>query len=367
VGAFVGNVTSPFLRRRKGRIGKDKYLEKVAPTWAGAEIKIAMGNYECMICSPNASGSYQRSANGAESAWTTHALLATLFIGNGLPANGGRARPFSEFFALNPNAILMPLTPVGTHTGFGGTLFRSFPGVFNLPSVGDVAGHPQEDLCWTTDGNCFLSVGAMSANTVKARGGYFIEAPEVLLIPVGAGAGLGAYSVVTIDEPAIKDNFYTWILGFGNGAQPFVRVQRTIHPKGVGAGTWTFTNIANPGTGISTRWLVDGAVVITENQTDKLARSIDYGKTFTAVTSANMGPVHDFWRYGRRYFEIARDTPRCMVSQNKGLTWAANPVAFPSGTFVPDKTIAMPFGQRFILGHDGAVNRCYVHKPFMDI
>jgi hypothetical protein len=365
MGAFVGAVTSPFLRRRKGRIGKDKWIEKAAPALAGAEIKIALRNHEGIICAVNAAAAYQLSTDLAAT-WQTIPMLATLFLGNALPARGGAPmRPYSEFKENDIDFAQMPVTPNGTHTGFGGTLFTSTPGLKNIKSVGDVAGHPQEDLCWSTDGNCFLSVGAMSANTIKARGGYILEAPEILLIPVGAGAANGAYSCQAIDDPSDADKFYTWIVGFGNISQPLVRVRRT---KPLAGGVWTFTNITNPGTGSQTRFLVDGAVIISDSHLDKLLRSTDYGKTFSLVTSLNMGTSHDLWRFGRRYFHMAESAPRIRFSSNKGLTWTTLTPGLPSGTAVPNRTVADPFGpNRYVFCRDGAANRCYIFKPFMDI
>jgi hypothetical protein len=154
-------------------------------------------------------------------------------------------------------------------------------------------------------------------------------------------------------------------MGDLNGGFPF----HHIHRKPVG---WrpasNAADAANPVAGLIVRkWIQYRNMVIGIGTLLDGVRSFNYGVTFSALVNVTgAGPANAIWRYGNRFFVCGRDIPRLRISKNFGTTWSTNPVALPSATAIPS-AICEHQEQRYVFCNDGAINRVYIHKPYMDI
>lgn len=360
MGAFVGAVTSPFLRRRKGRIGADKWIEKTAPTYAGAEIQFAAGNHIALVCCPNASTTYQWNDTQGDGAWTSVALLVNQRIGNVEgPKKDGRMRPFFEDMDFETWNEQQSFNTGGILSGTGGALyFISAEGRFAKSAV-IVPGRPQEDIAWTNDGKYFMSAGAAGAGLVTCRGGLNPAAPESFTY--ASAVANGCASIHPLDDPA--NPYPNFIVGDNSDAavRPFHRITRKD-------AVWSSVDIDSGMISgfIPQKWIQHRDLVIGIGSKPAIARSTDLAKSFTSVASGGGTQVNDIWRYGNRLFLACQDHPRLRISKDYGKTWINNPTALPSGTAIPSAT-AEQWNTRYLFCHDGAVNRLYIHKPYTDI
>ena len=368
MGAFVGDFTSPFFRRRKGRIGQDKVVEHTpAPALAGAEFRFAASNGIIIMCGPNAATTVQISKDSGAS-WAGLGVVAPDFIGN--LATGGHpaaAKPFNIFVAQgaspqNNNAI----DTVGAHPGIGGGSIRfNRDGNFNV-EVYTVANAPQESIAYTEDGTYFCSVGAKLAGLAECAGGRVGVAVEFFDFACTAANGMATVIPLTLDP---NTPFEASFIGCeasaaGDAFQPH-KIWR------IGAGSWGHKGINVPAiVGNPSREAIQrGAVIIfTDAANPVIMRSVDYGETWTEITMTGgaVGPTKDLFRYGRFAYILMRDTPRIMRSRNNGTTWEQSPVQLISATAIPD-VACMHNGDRMIFCHDGAANRIYKFKHANDI
>jgi len=373
MGAFVGEVTSPFLRRRKGRVGKDVWAEKTAPPFAGARIKMALGSHASMICSPNASNTWAHSSDEGNT-WTLHALPANNFIGNALEAgNPGAMRPFYEFLYFDLWHLQQCFMLVGTVTAVGGQAWIIPPeGKTVFPSF-TVAARPQEAVSWSPDGACFMSCGASDAGgLIHCRGGkdmFAVGAPDQFTMGQTPGAN-GAWSSHSINPGGpgrVRDKEYYFLSSSSDADENLLFARRKVIPS---EPTWDNQEGVNPMTdGIIGQWLVVNNLIMGVSGTGTAAvngiRSLDNGATWSTMPGF-ASPKYDLWRFGRRFYICGRDNPKIIQSKNNGATWQTHPRQLPSATAIPTR-LAWYWDNFYLFCHDGAVNRCYNFKPYLEI
>ena len=368
MGAFVGDKTSPFFRRRKGRVGQDKVVEHTpAPALAGVEIRFAASNGAIIVCGVNAATSVQVSKNNGAS-WGALAIVAPDFIGNGA-VNGHClvAKPFNIYVAQGANPQNNnALDGAGAHPGIGGASIRiNRDGHFNVETF-TVAGAPQESIAYTEDGTYFCTVGAKVAGNAECGGGKVGVAAELFDFPCTAANGMATVAALNDPNTPYEAAFIGAEASAAGDALQIHKIWRL--PT---AATWGHRGIITGAiVGNPTREIMQiGRVIIfTDSNNPVICRSLDYGETWTeiAMTGGANGPTKDIFRYGRFLYMLMRDAPRIMRSRNKGTTWEQSPVQLISGTAIPD-VACMHNGDRMIFCHDGAANRIYKFKHAMDI
>lgn len=372
MGAFVAQKVSPFLRRRKGRVGLDVWAEKTAPTFAGAEINSAAGNYLCMICAPNASGTWQHNDTQGEGAWVSHSMPALAFIGNSALTRGHIIdRPFFEKLDIELWHLQCSFAITGIITGTGGGIWYITPDGKTVFAITSVAGVPQEAVAFEDNGRYCIVVGALSGPNMLGRGGEFFS-PNPISIPSEPGS-LGFRSATFLPDslaakhaqgsPPRSRTTPVFLCGDTSTGQPIRKLHRKADT------TWEqYKQDTNPSTGNEiTSWLILPGrclvVGVSSNATGGL-RSVDGATTWEAI-SPNAGPINGVWNYGNRLYCITRDAPRFLVSYDWGKTWAAS-TALPSGTAVPSQHV-FHYEKRFVFCHDGAVNRLYTMRNYGEI
>lgn len=361
MGAFVSDKTSPFLRRRKGRVGQDTIVEHTpAPALAGAAFRFAASNGVIIACGPNAATSIQVSKNSGAS-WSALALIAPNFIGNSSESGPCLIdKPNNIYVAQTPNNTA--LDGAGAHPGIGGAVTRiARDGNFSTEAY-TVAGAPQESLAYTSDGTYFCSVGAKVAANAECAGGRVGVAVEFFDFP----ATTHMSSVIALQDPRIP--FEASFIGAeGSAALDPFQAHKFWR---VSAATWAHKGINVPAiVGVSSRAGLqrDALIIFTDTANARIVRSLDHGETWTLINMGGLNsPTRDMFRHGRFIHMILRDAARVRRSRNNGTTWEDSPVQLPSGTAVPDIS-CVHNGERYIFCHDGAANRIYKFKHANDI
>lgn len=366
MGAFVGAVTSPFFRRRKGRIGREVVVEHTpAPALGGATVRFAASNGSIVVCGPNAAASVQVSKNSGAS-WAALGIVAPDVIGNNATAGHCLvAKPFNPYVALGANPHQNnALDAAGNHPGIGGAAMRiNRDGNFNN-ELYTVAGAPQESIAYTEDGTYFCTVGAKVAGVAECAGGRVGVAVEFFDFPCTAANGMS--TVIPLVDP--NTPFAAAFIGCEASAA--LDVFQAHKMWRVTAATWGHRAINVPAiVGVSGHegFQRNEVIIFSDASNPNIIRSRDYGETWEkiAITGA-VGPTKDIYRYGRFLYCLMRDSPRVMRSRTMGATWEQNPIQLPSGTAVPDVCIVHD-NENWIFCHDGAANRIYHIKHPMDI
>ena len=380
MGAFVSNVTSPFFRRRKGRVGRDIWTQTGTPPFAGARIKSAAMNHICMICAPNASNSWAKSADGGAT-WTTHTLPANNFIGNALEgANCIAVRPYYEKLDIDQWHLQLAFYAVGAITGVGGGSWLIKPEGTTANPGFTVPNRPQEAISWSDDGAVFMSTGSSDAGgLMHSRGGRnFFAVPAADQFTMGSNPpNNGAWSSkwwrgTPSNAGRSRPGEYYFLSSSSDADQNFLYARRKVVPS---EPTWDNLDIVNPMNGNTmSEWLVyrDGRIIMGIGSTAVLqevgVRSIDFAVSWNIMPGVATSPRYDIWRYGGRVYVCGRDVPRIVISRNNGVSWAAHPSQLPSATAIPTKKAIHPFtGEFYIFAHDGAVNRVYKFRPYLEI
>ena len=359
MGAFVGNVTSPFFKRRKGRIGKDVWIEKIAPIYAGAEIKMAVGNHQALICCPNFAVDYQYNLTGGNDAWISVALPAGGHIGEN-PAFKcvmGSVRPVINDYVADKGIFYAAGLDLGALTG---AIFRINSTPFANAKIANVPGQAwQQSIVWTEDGRFFCTVGTATPGTMTCRGGDNPDNPEtVILTRLDSGS-----SVHAIEDPSVP---YPHFIISGAGGAAFSHIHR------VNTNDWRgldgSQNAANPDPGLIVfKWLQYRNLVIGIGDQPNGVRSIDYGKLFVSNAINGVGSTQRaIWRRGNRFFIASSANPKIRTSTNFGFTWNDALIQLPSATAIPN-SMAEHLEHHYLFCNDGGINRVYIHKPYTDI
>lgn len=361
MGAFVGVKISPFLRRRKGRVGTDRIIEKTAPTFAGAALNVVAANWNGMICSPGGSiggaGSYQYNKDFGLSAWTSVAMGASQWIGN-----SDQTRHVAEMRPLGDYNNYQRISVAGIHSGIGGAIFAIDENLRFILENTTIANAPQEGIGWQPNGKIFCTAADPVANISKCRGGQSQTSPETVDISVEAGA-TGLHTILPLLIP--NDDRQIWIASDVGPSRFLLRITRTETPSAVWAKSF---QVAGPVAGLHiTKFLQRGALIFGVGPLKDGVRSLDYGVTFSAILDVGHGPISDLHRYGNRLYAMQTTSPRLRISRNNGTTWQTDTTALPSGTAVPDSYLVDPWGNRWIFCHDGAINRLYKHSTYGEI
>lgn len=367
MGAFVGAVTSPFLRRRKGRIGQERIVEHTpAPALAGATIRFAASNDLVIMCGPNATTTVQISKNAGAS-WGGLVIAAPNVIGNNAAAGHCLVtKPWNIYVALGANPHQNNgFDSAGVRPATGGSSVRiNRDGNFSN-ELYTVAGAPLETLAYTEDGTYFCAMGAKVAGVAECAGGRVGVAVEFFDFACTAANGMSTII------PLVDPNTPFGAAFIGCEASAALDAFQAHKVWRISAASWGHKAINVPaivGVHGHEGFQRNEVIIFSDASNPNIIRSRDYGETWEkiAIGAGAVGPTKDIYRYGRFLYCLMRDAPRIMRSRTMGATWEQNPIQFPSGTAVPDVHINHA-GEHWIFCHDGAANRIYHIKHPMDI
>lgn len=375
MGAFVGNVTSPFLRRRKGRVGRDVISALTAPTYGGANLWAAAGNGDRAVCAQtNIDRTYQHS-NFGQSSWTGETLLdPNMRIGNGTPADSMiKMRPFNEY--LDPDVWFLQnhFSAAGVHVTIGGALYEIRPDCRSNKQNFQVANAPVQAVAWSHDGRCFMTSGQPIAGACQARGQITDDTADAPLslgyvYPNSVG-GLGCQSLFAYQENA--DRYRYAFIGYHLPSSGVDTIKQLFRRKREGD-IVNGNDLVSPFSGQQCGYWIqfqDKLMAFGGAVASMIFAFTSNLASWSTVATGNGGAIHGTWRYGRRIYVVSATAPRIRLSRNVGVApWESSPAQPPDAGAVLDSVITNDLtGEIFLLAHDGAVNRMYRFRPYLEI
>jgi len=306
MGAFVGAVTSPFLRRRKGRIGKLLFVEKTAPPFnSNGYIHASANEIGNIILTKGGAGSnldqYHRSTDQVES-WITEDASpdpsVRLYKHEPVPLTG-------NFLIGAP--YLGGNSPLLWETNLLGADIQPR---FTQVNTNQLAG-----ACWTIDGAWFCAYGNdnITAGTARVMVGQLAAGPFTQLPQSVTPLSGGFYIGIAIKD----DDSLTEALFLLAGPDHFKQL-RLRH------GIWTSKDITNPAASRIYGICQYQNTIIACGANSRILRSTDYGETFSIIANPTVGSNFVAWRnYGK--FFVGSDGAIQLFESKYGITWVASP------------------------------------------